>query len=286
MAGPLGNAALVEPELASPLACALSSMEREVLTTVRTALSQRRMRLAYQPAVYAADPSIIGFYEGYIRLLDAQDRVIPARDFMPVVEMQELGREIDLAALQLGLQTLQEHPGIRVAVNMSARSVGYAPWTQLLWRSLLNHPGIGRGLILEISEATAVQMPDVLIPFMNELRPQGIAFTLDDYAAGATSLQLLAAFRFDIAKLDGRFVRGIDRYAGHQKILRGAIALAQEFGMFLTAESVETHAEAEWLRDQGVGCLQGFFFGAPDVSPDFAAFLAARLSADRALDRR
>ena len=259
-----------------PITLEISAADQETLTMVRAALSQRRMRLAFQPAVYAADPTIIGFYEGYIRLLDPQDRVIPARDFMDVAETQELGREIDVAALQLGLATLQKNRGIRVSVNMSARSVGYRKWVQVLRQALKTHPGLGRGLILEISEASAMQMPDVLIPFMKELRSEQIAFTLDDFGAGATSLQLLSDFGFDIAKLDGRFIRGIERDAENQRILRAAIAMAREFGMFLVAEAVETSFEANWLRDQGVGCLQGYLFGAPEVSPDFSRFRKGR----------
>lgn len=276
MSGPKRPRFEIEAGLDDPLAVAVSAADREVLAMVRAALSLRRMRLAFQPAVYAADPSIIGFYEGYIRLLDPRDRVIPARDFMEVAETQELGREIDVAALQLGLIALQKNPGIRVAVNMSARSVGYRKWAQLLRQALLAHPGLGRGLILEIGEASAMQMPDVLVPFMKDLREEGIAFTLDDFGAGATSLRLLSEFRFDIAKLDGRFVRGIERDAGNQPILRAAIAMAREFGMFLVAEAVETAAEANWLREQGVGCLQGYLFGAPEVAPDFSRFRKGR----------
>lgn len=265
-----------EADQATPLAVAVSSADRETLAMVRAALALKRMRLAFQPAVYAADPGIIGFYEGYIRLLDPQDRVIPARDFMPVVETQELGREIDVAALQLALMALQRHPQIRIAVNMSARSVGYRPWQGMLARALATHPEIGKGLILEISESSAMQMPDVLMPFMADLRRKHIAFTLDDFGAGATSLSLLNAFRFDIAKLDGLFIRSIDHNAENQRLVRAAIAMAKEFNMFLVAEAVETNAEAIWLRDYGIGCLQGYLFGAPEVSPDFSRFRRGR----------
>lgn len=261
---------------ADPPFIPLSPDEREMLDLVRSALADRRMRLAFQPAVYAVDPSIIGFYEGYIRLLDLQGRILPARDFMPVVERQELGREIDLAALDLALSALQAHPGIRIAVNMSARSIGYGPWVQKLREGLSDNPALGQSLILEIGEASAMQMPDVLIPFMKDLGREGITFTLDDFGAGDLSLRLLSQFRFDIAKLDGALIRNIDRIPAHQRILRAAIALAEEFGMFLVAEAVETVAEAQWLRDQGVGCLQGYLFGKPEVAPDFSAFRSGR----------
>ena len=84
-----------DPALASPLTAAVSSQDRETLAMVASALKDRRMRLAFQPVVYASDPKLIGFFEGFIRLLNQRDQVIPARDFIGAVEQRQLGREID-----------------------------------------------------------------------------------------------------------------------------------------------------------------------------------------------
>lgn len=265
-----------DPALASPLDAAVSSQERETIGQVAAALKERRMRLAFQPAVYAADPTIIGFFEGFIRLLNRRDMVIPARDFMGVVEQHELGREIDCAALQMGLMALQRNPQIRVSVNMSARSVGYRPWSTILRKALRERPGLGHSLILEINEASAMQVPDVLRPFMDEMRGHGIVFALDDFGSGMMSLRLLRELRFEIAKIDGDLVRNIDSSEDGQVVARAAIALAQEMGMYLSAEAVETEAEANWLSAAGVGCLQGHLFGPPTVTPDFRAFRHGR----------
>lgn len=265
-----------DPDLASPLDVAVSAQDRQTLELVASALRDRRMRLAFQPVVYSADPSIIGFFEGYIRLLNLRDQVIPARDFMAAVEQTELGREIDCAALRMGLMALQRNPQIRVAVNLSARSVGYQPWISVLRRALRETPRLGYNLILEINEASAMQVPDVLKPFMAEMRDHGIVFALDDFGAGMTSLRLLRELRFEIAKIDGTLVREVDRLADQQALVRAAITLAQEMGMYVVAEEVETDGEAKWLRDAGVGCMQGYLFGAPTVTPDFRAFRHGR----------
>lgn len=265
-----------DPALASPLDAAISAQDRETLALVDSALKARRMRLAFQPVVYAADPSVIGFFEGYIRLLNLRDQVIPARDFMAAVEQRELGREIDCAALRMGLMALQRNPQIRVSVNMSARSVGYQPWVTILRKALRESPRLGYNLILEINEASALQVPDVLKPFMSEMRDHGIVFALDDFGAGMTSLRLLRELRFEIAKIDGVLVREVDRLPDQQALVRAAIAMAQEMGMYVVAEEVETEAEANWLREAGVGCLQGYLFGAPTVTPDFRAFRHGR----------
>ena len=266
----------LDPALASPLDAAISAQDRETLNTVATALRERRMRLAYQPVVYAADPGVIGFYEGYIRLLNQRDQVIPARDFMGAVEQTELGREIDCAALQMGLMTLQRNPEVRVSINMSARSVGYQRWTAILRKALRETPRLGRSLILEINETSAMQVPDVLAPFMEEMRGHGIVFALDDFGSGLISLKLLGDLRFEIAKIDGSLSRGVDLSADRQAIVRAALAVAREMGMYAVAEAVETEGEAIWLRDAGAGCLQGYLFGAPTVTPDFGAFRKGR----------
>jgi EAL domain-containing protein (putative c-di-GMP-specific phosphodiesterase class I) len=188
----------------------------------------------------------------------------------------ELGREIDCAALQMGLMTLQRNPAIRVSINMSARSVGYKSWGTILRKALRDSPRLGYNLILEINEASAMQVPDLLKPFMMEMRDHGIVFALDDFGAGHLSLKLLRELRFEIAKIDGDLVRDVDKLEDGQVIVRSAIALAQEMGMYVVAEAVETEGEANWLREAGVGCMQGYLFGAPSVTPDFRAFRHGR----------
>lgn len=265
-----------DPTKASPLDVALSAEDRETMTRVRRALQERRMRLAYQPVVYSADTAVIGFFEGFIRLLNERDQVIPARDFMAAVEQHELGREIDCAALQMGLMALQRNPQIRVSINMSARSVGYRPWLTVLRKALRDSPRLAHNLILEITEPSILQVPDVLKPFMEEMRNHGVVFALDDFGADLTSIRLLREMRFEIAKIDGSLVKNVDSSTDGQAVARAAIAVAQELDMYVVAEAVETAGEAAWLRNAGVGCMQGYLFGAPTVTPDFRAFRHGR----------
>jgi predicted signal transduction protein with EAL and GGDEF domain len=98
-----------------------------------------------------------------------------------------------------------------------------------------------------------MQVPDVLKPFMSEMREYGIVFALDDFGAGMTSLRTLQDLSFEIAKIDGSLVKHIDRLPDSQGATKAAIAIAQELGMYVVAEAVETEGEAQWLRQAGVG---------------------------------
>lgn len=261
---------------ASPLGFAVSQADSQTLAMVSAALDTRRLRLAYQPVVMCADTDRIGFYEGLIRILDPSGRAIPARDFIHVVETQELGRRIDCATLQMGLHALARVPGLRLSLNMSARSIGYPGWVRILRHALKQHPRIGERLILEISESSAMTVPEIVVAFMNDMQREGISFALDDFGAGAMVLRYFRNFLFDMVKIDGQFTRGADTNPDNQVMIAALVGLAREFEMFTVAEAVETIAEAEYLRAAGVDCLQGYLFGTPTVQPDFLANVAAR----------
>lgn len=255
---------------ASPVAAAIAVQDALTLTMVEEALEKRRLRLAFQPVVMGNDPSRVGFYEGLIRVLDDTGRAIPARDFMGAIETTEIGRLIDCASLEIGLATLAQQPGIRVAVNMSARSVGYPRWMRILRRALSHHPDIGHRLILEITESSAMLVPELVIAFMDDLQSSGVAFALDDFGSGYTSFRYLRDFFFDIIKIDGEFTRGIARNPDNQVLTRALLSVGKHFDMLTVAESVETPEDAAFLQGEGIGCMQGFLFGAPTVRPVWA----------------
>ena len=110
-------------------------------------------------------------------------------------------------------------------------------------------------------------VPELVIDFMDRLQSRGIAFALDDFGASNFSFRHFREFLFDAAKIDGQFIRGISRDPDNQALVRALIAVAREFEILVTAESVETPEDAEFLVANGVDCLQGFLFGAPTVSP-------------------
>lgn len=266
----------VPQKMASPLFYAISENDRQTIAMVRDALLKGRMRLAYQPVVLSADTSRIAFHEGLMRVLDPSGRPIPARDFMGAVEAQEIGRELDCAALAMALATLVRVPHVRLSVNMSARSIGYPRWQAALNRGLSRDDTIGERLILEITEESAMLLPELVSAFMQETRRKGVSFALDDFGSGVTAIRFFRDFSFDIAKIDGQFIRGIPQDADNQVLAAALLAIARQFDMLCVAESVETPAEAAWLQALGVDCLQGYLFGAPTTRPAWDASASAK----------
>lgn len=253
-------------ELATPLDALSTERRADARSLVANALAQDRAMLAFQPVVQARMPMRVAFYEGLIRVLDESGRVIPAGEFIGSVEDTDLGRRLDCKALELGLATLAQSPSIRLSINMSARSIGYPEWLTTLERGLRAGPHIGERLILEITESSAILMPELVTAFMQDMQERGICFALDDFGAGYTAFRYLKDFYFDIIKIDGTFIRDIAHSPDNQILVQALVSIARHFDMFTVAEAVETEREARILSDMGLDCLQGFYFGAPTIN--------------------
>lgn len=261
----------------NPLGMAAHVRDLDVLDTVRRALDAGEVLLAYQPVMQARNAGKVAFYEGLVRVLDATGRVIPAAQFMAEAEQTELGRKLDCHALRMGLRALATHPSLRLSINMSARSIGYRPWRQILNRFLKKNPTLGERLILEITETSAMTVPEIVAGFMADQQKHGISFALDEFGSGPTSVKYLKDFYFDAVKIDGQFTTGIHANPDNQVATAALISVARHFDMFTVACRLEEPADAQYLSALGADCLQGYLFGAPSVRPPWLPQRESRL---------
>lgn len=257
----------VPPGDENPLNFAVSKRDADVLEMVRTALEHRQTVLAYQPVMRASAQDRVAFYEGLARVLDATGRVIPAAEFIPKIEATELGRQMDVQSLRMGLQALRNNPGLRLSINMSARSIGYATFGKTLARHLRQDPTLGERLILEITENSAMLVPELVVDFMDEWQPHGVCFALDNFGSGNTAIRYFKDFYFDILKIDGQFVRGIAQTPDNRAIAAALLSVAHHFDMLTVAQGVENAEDAALLTEMGVDCLQGYYYSAPTTQP-------------------
>ena len=259
-----------------PLDYVVKNEKEPVIDVVRRAIESKHVMLAYQPVVQAKNPEKPAFYEGLIRVMDGMQQVVAAKDFIPIVESMELGRILDCHALQLGLRALAEEPTLRLSINMSARSIGYPKWIQTLHRGMEEDSTAAERLILEITEESAMIVPELVASFMADLQRYGISFALDDFGAGYTAFRFFKEFQFDIVKIDGQFIRNIHKDADNQVLTSALIAIANQFEMFSVAEHVETKKDMLYLQNIGIDCLQGYHIGMPQLIPEWTESMYKR----------
>jgi EAL domain-containing protein (putative c-di-GMP-specific phosphodiesterase class I) len=236
--------------------------------SIAQALARGRMRFHFQPVVRADAPGFVAFHEMLARMVEVDGRILPASAFIGHAEDNALGRAIDRLALETALDELAAEPGLRLSINLSPRSMGDSDWLGVLTDGAerLGRRVTGR-LILEITESEAITASGQTQDFMDHVRGYGCAFALDDFGAGATGFRHFRDFRFDMVKLDGGFVEGVARSRDSQALVGCLMSAARHFEMMVIAERVESPADAAWLVEAGVDCLQGYLYGRPSVRP-------------------
>jgi EAL domain-containing protein (putative c-di-GMP-specific phosphodiesterase class I) len=118
-------------------------------------------------------------------------------------------------------------------------------------------------IIFETVEGERIEDAKWLAEVLTEYKRIGFVTAIDDFGAGYAGLNLLADFRPDIVKLDMALVRGIDKSASRQAIVRAVARIGDELAIQVLAEGVETLEESQALRDLGICLMQGYLFCKP-----------------------
>jgi len=234
---------------------------------IEAALRQDRLMFAFQPVV-CATTGTVEYFECLLRIRDDHGSVIPAGEFIAVIEELGLIGRIDRYVLESTLEELATHPDVTLGFNISGLTACDRPWLRLLISLLRHQPELARRLVVEITETAALCDIEESSRFVDTLRGLGCRVALDDFGAGHTSLRHLQILPVDIVKIDGSIVRNLTKRAQSRVFLRHLLGLAKGFGLTTIAECVETAEEAALLGAEGVGYLQGYHFGRP--SPERA----------------
>lgn len=125
--------------------------------------------------------------------------------------------------------------------------------------------------------------PEEAIEKLHELKLMGISVAIDDFGTGYSSLNYLKRFPIDTLKIDRSFVTQMMENEENLAIVRTIVALAQNLGMDVVAEGVETEDQLKLLRKLECENGQGYLFSTPLGGRQLNQFIADYVDAPAAL---
>jgi diguanylate cyclase (GGDEF)-like protein len=249
---------------------------------LRDATASEQIVAWFQPEVDLLTGRYVGA-EALARWQHPERGVLDAWKFVPLAEETGLVFALDDAIVSSAVTTRVELAAagladdFRIWCNVSATHLTRGMPAEQLAR-LLERTGCDPSLIgLEITE-TAV-LPDVAAAAREiaAARELGVKVALDDFGTGHSSLTLLRSLEIDRVKIDRTFISEFTRDPRDAAIVRRVIALAQDLGLDVIAEGVETPEQARLLVELGCPRAQGYLWAkALPISE-----LRARLDAQR-----
>jgi len=240
-----------------------STLER----ALHHALEENQLVLLYQPQIDLESGEIRGV-EALLRWHHPELGTISPVEFIPLAEQTGLIHAISdwvlrTACAQNSAWHRQGHSGIRMAVNLSAQQFSKPGLAQLVHEVLQDTGLAPRWLELELTETIALQDIDDAISTLKILKAMGVRIAIDDFGTGYSSLSYLKHFPVHSIKIDRSFVSGITTNSSDAAITRAVIAMAQNLGVRVVAEGVESEKQLIFLRTYQCHEVQGYYFFPP-----------------------
>ncbi|GHE27560.1 GGDEF domain-containing protein [Streptomyces capitiformicae] len=277
-------------------------MTRQALSsTLRAAVGRGEFVLEYQPLVGMADGEVRGV-EALVRWHHPQFGVLTPNRFISLAEedgsIVQLGRWVLATACRQARRWQLDHPDrapIFVSVNVAVRQV----WDSDLVADvaeILAETGLAPHLLqLELTESALMGSAGRPLQALKALSDMGVRIAIDDFGTGYSNLAYLSRLPVSVLKLDGAFVRGFqfetpqedrDEDDGQPNpadeiIVEALVQLAHRLGLTVTAEGVETDAQASRLRRLGCDTGQGWLYSRA-VSPQRIAEILGAAACPRA----
>jgi len=248
-----------------------------VAAKLEQALSEQRIRAAYQPIVEVNSGRMVA-EEALARMILPDGQLLPAAQFIEAAERLQLAHRIDHQITRRTIrrcteQVMAGHGPIAHFVNISADLLRHPDLVQDILATAIESctmcfPGATQGekpLVIEITERELLEDVDeakrLLTPFLDF----GLRLAIDDFGSGYSSLLYLADLPVTFLKLEGALVRRAPHEQRVRDILRGVQDMAGELGLTTIAECVEDEATLSTVREIGITWAQGYYFGRPEL---------------------
>jgi sensor c-di-GMP phosphodiesterase-like protein len=248
------------------------------LAELKLAVRNREFVVHYQPIVSLSDGACVGA-EALVRWQHPDGSMVCPDAFIPLAERSGLilpitDQVIDSVMRDIGPLLVKER-GLHVAINLAARDVSSGRFLPGL-EAALHKAGVQQNQIwLEATERGFLDI-DAARTTVNHARELGYLAAIDDFGTGFSSLQHLQRLPLDVLKIDKSFVDNIEQDAATGSVTGHIIEMAKSLQLKIVAEGIETEAQRDYLRANGVHFGQGWLFGKAMPVEDFLRFQHAR----------
>ncbi|MCP2091837.1 UNVERIFIED_ORG: EAL domain-containing protein (putative c-di-GMP-specific phosphodiesterase class I)/GGDEF domain-containing protein [Paraburkholderia sediminicola] len=230
-------------------------------------IARGQLSAVFQPIVDFDDGAILG-YEGLIRGPAGSSLETPFELFAQA-SAEGCVIELEQAAARTCIETFARLAcGGKLFLNFSAGALCQFAKASDDVLTLLRQSGISpERIVIELTEQSTI--PDIgsFLLMLATLRTAGAQFALDDYGTANASMNLWVQLQPDVVKIDRFFIHNIASDPLKFEAVRAMQHFAHASGAKLVAEGIESEADLIVVRDIGIGCGQGYFFGRPNAQP-------------------
>ena len=199
----------------------------------------------------------------HYELLLVMENDINLLDFITAAERYHRMTKVDRWVLKRAFSELAEHPQVwkrasGVSINLSGSSLNDDKLLEFIESLFEQYAVPPERICFELTETAAVANLTKTADFVRQLQKIGCTFAIDDFGTGFSSYDYLKRLPVDFVKIDGSFVKEIERSVSDLAMVKSINEIAHVLGRKTIAEYVETQSIREQLAALGVDYVQGY----------------------------
>jgi diguanylate cyclase (GGDEF)-like protein/PAS domain S-box-containing protein len=245
----------------------MAARRREMswVTRINAALEQDRFVL-YHQTYLALNPALEErqHVEVLLRMIDEEGELVQPGSFLPAAERYNLMPAIDSWVIKRvfdGYRALREERGgtpLTCAINLSGTSLNSEGLIDFIRKHAKANELPPQSICFEITETAAINNLRNAAEFIRQCKAMGFLFALDDFGTGTSSFGYLKNLPVDYLKIDGGFVKNIERDRIDRAMTETINHVGHILGIRTVAEYAENDSIIKQLRSMGVDYAQGY----------------------------
>lgn len=250
-----------------------------MVNQIRYALDNNEFLLYYQPQINLSTGEIDGV-EALIRWLHPKKGFIPPMEFIPFAEETGYIYNIERWVLQKAFKQRnlwadKYNKDIKMSVNLSGKSIMQPEAVEVISKIVKRRPSALKYFSLEITETAVMANLKNAVENLEKIKELGVEIALDDFGTGYSSLTYLKKLPIEVLKIDKSFTDFVSGEKADEIIVESVIKLAQNLGLDIVVEGIETGEQLQFFKDHGCNIGQGYLFSKPLPSSEVEKLLFA-----------
>ncbi len=234
---------------------------------LRHALEKGEFRIEYHPQIDIVRGQVVGV-EALIRWDSPEHGAISPERFIPIAEKMGIMEKIDQWVLETACQQVQSWHDrglapINLSINVSDSRFFSHDFAGNVEFALEKSGFPAEQLTFELLENSIMKDAHATTRRLLEIRELGCKIALDNFGAGLSSISYLRRFNLDFLKIDRQFIRQAAADPDDSAIVRTIMNMANNLGLEVIAQGVESKTQLRYLRTTGCRLAQGFLFARP-----------------------
>ena len=238
----------------------------DIMLLISNAIETDKIVLFFQPIVNVSSGEIT-HNEALMRIVMESGELVYPDKIIPIAERFGLMSQIDRRVVNLAFEALETYPTLKLFVNLSGGSIGDEELLLVIEENMLSGRIEPNRLGFEITETMAVKDLVSADRWIMRLKEKGCRFALDDFGIGFSSFSYLQYLSVDYVKIDGSYVRDVDKNNKNRALVQAMNTVARSLGKEVIAEFVENSSILDILEEDHVGYAQGYYLGHPESVP-------------------